>query len=360
MKTKSHILRYGRINELHAERSLIADMRDDIRRKFVEHFGSCGFFEHQPSGLIPKYDKSVLFTGSTISTFKPYFVDSNRPNKDFYIVQNCLRTQNALNLTKDEIEPQWASYFSSIGTFNSYTKLSYLCAQTWEFFADSLHVPISQLRVRVSSKDRDLYGFWKKSMKPQCLEVDANTSSYYTHKFGLQNVYGRNCNLAIFDRVNGVLRDIGNIIVIEVDEEPYAMEIAFGVETIVSRLLGLSMPIGAAPIADIVPCITPHSMKFADALCAAMVILKEGERPIATNRGRVLRKYLQGVSYLRHKINVTPEDIARYAENFQSKYLALSSDIPSKICRYVIEYENLKAREIPSEKINETISQIFL
>ena len=347
------------IEEAAKDRHRVAEIRNGIRQKFSEFFNARGFKRHEPGSMIPEHDQSVLFTGSTISTFKPYLENGNIPEGGFYMIQSCLRTQNTKILGDDSRQPQWASYFSSIGALTHYKELDRLSAQTWEFFTDYLGIPADRLRIRISSKDIDLLQHWRQAGLEERLELDANNPVYYTHKFGMDDVAGRNCNLAIVDHCSGNLRDIGNIIVIETKDAQIGTEIAFGVETIVSRLLGFSNPIAASLMADIVPVKNEHSLKLADAISSSVVILDAGERPVVTNRGRTLRKYLQAISDLRHKADVTIDDVTRYAAEFELREFGSQSGIPSKIAEYVAKFENLVAQGLSSEKINEGVSDVF-
>jgi len=341
------------------DRQFVAEMRDNIRDNFSEYFNTHGFMRHDPGSIIPEHDNSVLFTGSTITTFKPYLEKENIPECGYYMVQSCLRTQNTKMLSNDTGHPQWASYFSSIGALTQYYKLNEISELIWQFYTTSLGIPADRLRIRISSNDIDLMEYWKNSCLNKYIELDANDPIYYTHKFGMDRVIGRNCNLAIVDHRTGELRDIGNIIVIETPNEKLGVEIAFGVETIVSRILGYQNPIEASLIADIVPVKNEHSLKLADAISSAIVILDAGERPVVTNRGRILRKYLQAISYLRHKVAIRIDEIERYAEKFEIKEFGSNSELPSHMVKYIIKYEELQAKGLKLEKINLQISSVI-
>lgn len=347
------------IEKAAVDRLKIAEMRDGIREKFSDFFNAQGFVRHEPDGMIPKHDQSILFTGSTISTFKPYLEKEDIPESGFYMIQSCLRTQNTRILSDDAKQPQWASYFSSIGALTKYQKLNDLSEQIWAFYTDALGIPADRLRVRISSNDIDLLEHWKRASLEDRLEFDANAPVYYKHKFGMDDVTGRNCNLAVIDHRTGELRDIGNIIVIEKADVKIGVEIAFGVETIVSRVLGFSNPIVASLIADIVPVKNEHSLKLADAISSAMVILDTGERPVVTNRGRVLRKYMQAISDLRHKAETSINEIERYAKEFEIREFGSESELPLKIAEYVTKYEALQAQGLKPDRINSRVSAVF-
>jgi hypothetical protein len=341
------------------DRGRIAEIRDFVRYEFSKYFNLKGSQRCAPGHLIPENDDSVLFTGSTISTFKPYLIGQNIPQSGVHMVQSCLRTQNTKILYDITRQPQWASYFSSIGALANYEQLDSMTANTWELFTGNMGVPLERIVIRASSQDNDLCREWLRAGLQGHIEFDQKDPVYYTHKFGMDCVAGRNCNLAIRDLKTGEPRDIGNIIVIETPDHPLGMEIAFGVETIVSRLLGFPNPIAASLAADIVPVKNGSSLKLADALSSSIVILDSGERPIATNRGRVLRRYLQAVSDLRLMADVTIPEIRQYSEEFEHQEFGAVSEIPARMEKYIVAYEKLKREGLKPEKINERLNEVF-
>lgn len=346
------------LNVLVSDRKTIAELRENIVHNFSKCFEYYGFKRHSAGNLIPEYDKSVLFTGSTISTFKVY-LKSSIPSSGFYMIQSCLRSQNTKIIEDDSINPWGASYFLSMGAITNYNKLELLSEQVWIFFTQYLSLTQDRLRIRASSQDLDLINYWQKVGLEKYLELDANPPSYYKHKFGMEGIIGRNCNLAIVDNNSGLIRDIGNIIVIEEEGKPIGVEIAFGVETVLSRILGFSNPILASLIADIVPMKSNYSIKFGDAISSTIAILKSGVRPVVTNRGRILRTYLQGISYLRHKVNASVNDIAKYAQQFETKEFGEPSTASLKISDYINKYEELRNMGLSPEKVNKGVSNIF-
>jgi hypothetical protein len=342
------------------DRRKVKAMRDRVPAGFASLFSSRGFRNHPMDGLIPSTDKSVRFTGSTISTLKPYLLNRNIPDEGIFIVQRCLRTQNASTLEADSVKPVWASYFLGMGVLARYSRLDELADLAWVLFTRYLDVSPDRVRIRISSKDDDLNRYWSNKGLERHLEYNTKDPVYYTHKFGIDHITGRNCNVAIVDPDGRQVRDVGNIIVIEDSGTPVGVELAFGVETIVSRLLGLSSPIEAGLIADIVSIRNEYSLKLADAISACIAILDAGERPIATtNRGRILRTYLQALSYLRVRANVSIEEMARYAAEFEEQQFGKKSSLAQNVAAYLKSYEDLKNGGLGQSKINEAISSIF-
>ena len=87
--------------------------------------------------------------------------------------------------------------------------------------------------------------------------------------------------------------------------------------------------------------------------------MDSGERPVATNRGRVLRKYMQAIGDLRARADVSLTEIRAYGEEFESREFGFVSHFPAKLEEYIGKYEVLKSQGMTAEKINERLGDIF-
>ena len=99
---------------------------------------------------------------------------------------------------------------------------------------------------------------------------------------------------------------------------------------------------------------------MADAISSSVVILDAGERPVVTNRGRVLRKYLQSISDLRQKADVSIAEVGAYASEFEKCEFGSETSLPSKIVEYIQKFEELQKQGLKPEKVNEGVSTVFL
>jgi hypothetical protein len=350
------------IDAVKQDRVAIAELREAVRQQFLSFFvDEKGGTSHPPGPIVPEHDKSVAFTGSTISTLKPILLSAKIPDNGIFMVQNCLRAQNTKILSDVSKSPQWSSLFSSTGGLANVQEMDPLLSKTWQFFTDRMGIPEDRLHIRIASTDTDLLESCRRTGLSSAFEVDANPPVYYTHKFGLPTVFGRNFNFAISDPKTRELRDIGNFIVIEDSGKPMALEIAFGVETIVSRALGMASPIHAAPITDFIPAKDGQTVKFADALSASTAILQADVRPTASDmRGRVLRQYLQGAGSLRASTGLEREQIRQAIDGFEQQEFGHISGASDKITRYIDTCEEMTRNGTSlSGKQNAALSEIF-
>lgn len=334
---------------------LLAAEKTRARQAFSQAFVGAGFAFHQPDSLLPSHDKSTLFTGSTISTFKPYLQQSAEHSlRPMFTVQDCLRTHNNLSLHRVENYPKWSSLFCSVGAIGRYQD-RYLITQALRTFLArlGLNTP-ARLRINIASRDEDLIDMLTGEGMAHYLYYDSQPPAYYRHKFGIEGVTGRNCNLAL--SCDGeTFMDIGNLIIIEDAQAPLAVEAAFGLETIVTRMHGLRSSILALSAA---PCFTTFSadeLYIIDALVACVAIMSLNIRPTATNRGRVLRRYLQGLNQLRLNNALSIDFIAEVAMRFESTHYG-TRHIHAHIGQYLHQHTQLLRQEQAAPVINKRIS----
>jgi hypothetical protein len=348
-----------------SDRAKMADLRRFVQDQFATTLAGKGYAEGVPGPLIPEHDESVLFTGAATNTMKPYLRgDQAIPGDRLFMVQTCLRTQNVKSLSDADSFPRWASYFNILGAITHVHNTDELSGEVWRFLTKSVGIPEDRLKVRIASKDADLLQYWQKSgYDISNLEIDANDPVYYTHKYGMDGVSGRNYNFAVTDPVTGKYRDFGNIIIIETEDRKIAVEVGMGVETLIAGLLGLPSSINATLMADIIPVTSGASLKLADALGSSIAILDTGQvSPRARkgeHRGRILKQYLQGVIKLRAEAGFTIDEVRRFAEEFEIREYGAPSIVSQKIYDYLSAYEKFSAQQLTEHKFHENMAGII-
>lgn len=295
---------------------------DRLEGMIIEDFRKCflsyGYMEHEAVSMNSKIDTSVYFVGSTISVLKPYILTKMIPEKGYFLVQRCIRSQNLKKLgTNDELN--WSSYFRSIGTLSPYNRLQEIGEEIICFFTDYLNISLSDILVRVSSKDKDLVDIWQYVKSVPNLEIDSKEDEYYKHKYGMDNIVGRNLNFAIRGSSENEYEDIGNLIVIEeVGGEKIAVELAFGISTIMSKMFSLQNSIQSSVICKYASYKDGLQTHFLDALAVVVHLEHEGLNPSASNtRGRILRSYIRIVKVLYEELGYTLNQVCEIAEQYE-------------------------------------------
>jgi len=86
-----------------------------LRRRFVGFFVERGHLDHEPAGLIPAGDPSVLFTTAGMQQFKPYYLGvETPPAARITTVQPCFRTSDIENVGRTA---RHLTFFEMLGNF---------------------------------------------------------------------------------------------------------------------------------------------------------------------------------------------------------------------------------------------------
>lgn len=335
---------------------LYTEITDSTISSFRSFFLSENFVEENSLKITSGFDNSTVFIGSTTSVFKHYIKEGNNSLKNRFIVQPCIRTQNSHFLYNDNILPKWGSYFVGLGLFSNPDKIKDLSVVIKNFIINELCIEPARLLFRVSSKDTDFLTLLEETESKENIEIDFFSIEYYRHQYGMEDIYGRNFNYAI--KLNDEsLRDFGNLVVIEKKGIPICLEFGLGISTFLSAKYNKQHPLQCSTIADILEIKDLYYIKLADSILVSVILLKEGLKPSASSMGKILRKYLQAISYLSNKCNFTISDIEKIIFLYEQLEYNDTSDLSKKISSYLYLYKNLT--ENNHKDINRKLSTIF-
>tara|TARA_Y100000590_G_scaffold470719_1_gene668406 strand:- start:15227 stop:16234 length:1008 start_codon:yes stop_codon:yes gene_type:complete len=296
------------------------EVTDLLSSKYCELISKAGAIQEQEVKICSGIDPTVRFIGSHISVLKPYLRNENLPNQGVYLVQPCVRTHGAKNLTSFDSIPNWGSFFVSWGALFPYSRTNDLVVVLLNFLQEALCLPMSQIYARVASKDLDLMTVVSDNFLQENIEVDTMHAGYYVHKIGMDDVKGRNFNIAIEHKVSKKIEDIGNIIVIEKDGEPYAVELAIGASTTMKQVFGLGNVLDCHYFNDLVTTPDVKERKLQDCVLTSSYIIREGVLPSSkNNRTRILKKYVDSMYFISRDIGFSDDDLLEYVQSFLNK-----------------------------------------
>lgn len=315
---------------------------EKLASDFKDYYRSLGYTEKEPVPISSGADPSVRFIGSHISVFKPELLDGSVPTPGEFIVQDCVRTQNAKKIFDDTYLPRWGSSFTSLGTIAPADRLNDVSREATGFLTKSLAVAPEDIALRVYSRDTDLVSAVEEAFPGSTIETDSQPDKYYRHQIGVEGVWGRNFNLALRNANGKGFSDVGNIILIENVEEKLGVELALGATTILKQVYNADHVSDFYPInglEDIDPTI---GRKLEDAIITSSILLREGLMPNASdNRGRILRKYMRAVLYLGERSGISEKDIRSIAAQFERRQFgAETPESTTKLFDYIQQYRS--------------------
>mgnify|MGYP001573658940 FL=1 len=333
------------------DRQISHEKVEEISREFKDFYGENGYIEVPPVKISSGIDPTVRFIGSHISVLKPEIIKDRIPSPGEYIVQNCIRTKNVQGLFNDEYFPLWGSCFTSLGALSRPERLDEVVKECLVFLKSKLSINEENICIRVSSADKDLLEAATAHLGEDFIEVDTRPEAYYRHKIGIEEIIGRNFNIALKNADCTNFSDIGNIIIIEKKGRALAVETALGSSTILKQLYGLDHVNDCFPLIELGIEDRNLRRKLEDSVIVATVLYLEGLEPRATdNKERILRSYVRAISYFRLKSKVSLDQIHQMITDFEVKQFG-SSMVANKIINYLKTYEkSLSAGKITTEE----------
>ncbi len=137
----------------------------DIRRKFLQFFEANGHTVVPSSSLVPRDDKSLMFTNAGMVQFKKLFLgQEKRSYARAGTAQKCLRVSGKHNdLENVGRTARHHTFFEMLGNFSfgDYFKEKAI-ALAWSFVTEELKLPKEKLYVTVFREDDEAFDLWQK------------------------------------------------------------------------------------------------------------------------------------------------------------------------------------------------------
>lgn len=344
------------------------EIQQSVVLTFDNFFIGRGYRKFAPEPILPQTDNSILFTNSTIVPLKSLVEERRIPNPGCFVIQPCLRNQNLQIMHEDEAIPEYMNYFTMLGTLAFPGRYGEVAEESWELLTQHLNIPRKNIKIFISSQDKDMLSIWQNMTGGPIVEVDSKEEGYYEWSYGMPGVSGRGLTFSIRFKDSGIFRDIGNIITMKTrGGEVVGYEFGFGVETILSRMFDLTRPIEAATISKIVFFEVGLKEKLADAIACVTVLYRHGLRPGRGGARHILKAYIKGISYLRRGLAIDLESIRESISAYEQLEFGSSSDAPRAVIGDLVVFESklelfrsyVRSQFIAHAKRNSVNTQFF-
>lgn len=303
----------------------ILNLTNQYGKGFLECFRDKGFAVRKGVAVSSRIDPSVFLVGSTISVLKPYLLCGKEIPRSV-MIQRAIRTQS-LRIMEKRMDTQsiYGSYFLAMGTLAPYEVLGETLDALLSFLENIIKDDASVM-LRVSSKDADLLTACTDcadKRKNILIEMDQWPDTYYRHHYGLdrERITGRNFNLAVLCKED-CWADIGNIIVIEKNGVPFAVEAAMGMSTLITHLFGLPHTMLGNIVADIFPMKNLEDFWIGDCVSVVNCLRMEGVIPNSSRmQGRLLKRYEKVLQFLCREHQLNSEILLDIYREYEKKLL---------------------------------------
>jgi hypothetical protein len=294
----------------------------EIHEKCIESFQSFmierGYSCQKPLPLIPEdCDDSVLFTGSTISAFKPEIKNNDIPNGGMFVVQPCIRTQDFKTRFNDDFLPFGQTYFEMIGSILPCGKYDKMCSDVISFLVNNLNVREERILIIPTKEDDSLISPFFNNLDLSKIRTTKDESKKYKWKYGIQGIHGDGISINIMNPGTNSYWDVANIVSIrdELNNE-IAVEFGAGIEFLTAASLGVDNPLKMSKIADIENINGGIHQKFCAYYEAVLQLMGANIFIGDKKTGHIYKQYLKSISYLSNKINYTLGDLEDLAQKY--------------------------------------------
>ena len=131
---------------------------NEIRKRFLDFFKEKEHKIIESDSLVPKNDKTVLFTTAGMQQFKEQFLGNIDEYTRVATVQKCMRTDDLEEVGKTDYHH---TFFEMLGNFSfgDYFKKE-IIMWSWEFLTKELSIPEEKLWVSVHQDDKEAKKIW--------------------------------------------------------------------------------------------------------------------------------------------------------------------------------------------------------
>lgn len=304
--------------------------RNELTSAFMHFFSNASYVPLDPEPLIPLDDKTVYYVSATINRFKGQMVDGLAPDPGQILHQRCLRLFSINTILEDNQNPYFC-YFSMLGTYRRSDKLDQVCEDLKEFLQNYLSIPSAKIKTVASKADSDVFSAAAIGLNAEFVEDSDN----FAWKFGIPSVHGRGLLIQI-ESSSGEWREVGQIIYLYKDNQPFGCELAMGVEM-------LQWALSSEP--DFRKCWTvqnladeqnlPQDWRYLDSVSTLATMYAADTPNNNSKHGQLLKKVLRNLYYICEEQGISDDDVQRIFDSFSKVELGVDLKQSSFMSDYI-------------------------
>jgi len=292
---------------------------DFVEEKFKYCFKEKGYLEEPAANITSQVDPTVDFIGSKISPLKKYLFDEDYDEIGKYIIQDCMKLK-ALKYLKTDIPQKFGSYYRGMGILAK-PELERVVSDTFDYFINPqyLNIPPEEICIKISSKDEDLMSATK-NIDPRITRlIDQASIEHYRHQYGMndENIFGRDFNIGIKNKYTGEFFSCATFVVMEKQSKKLAIDMGISNSALSMCKFGTKSTVSSSRMSDVLEIDSIEKEKFADALIAVSILLKED---ITNHQSKHFRKkfrqYLHALYYWNDKFQYNTEELVKFIIKF--------------------------------------------
>jgi hypothetical protein len=304
------------------ESNNIEAMHESVKEKFEEYFKDVGYIENAPAPLISKEDKSVIFTGASISAVKHLVQSDTIPNPGVYIVQPCIRTQDFKDAYIDTTIPSRQTFFNMATILAPPKRYPEVCREAIDLTINKLGIDSNRIKIKVTNKDQQLAEYWKNPINQNvATEFDTYPEKYYKWEYGIPGVSGSGLTVSILNQTTESFWDVGNIVILrEEGGKETGIEFGYGIEYFLAGALNVEEPLRLSKISEIEPYKGGLHQKYTVCLEALIQMSAAGATIGDKKADHLFKQYIKVVNHLRKSLNLEYDTVLSTCKRYCNKF----------------------------------------
>lgn len=280
-------------------RNEIRELHALIRDEFADYYEKSGYHKETSAPLVSGEDKSVLFTGASISAVKSILLSGRYPqeSKGVYLDQECLRTKALKHAFDNDYIPFGQTYFHMSTILSKPGRFEDATMEALDFTINHLGIDVSRVLIRstkelVELKDVDNYA-------GVSVVFDDHKPSYYQWGYGIPGVHGEGVAICILNPADRKYWDVGNIVrIVNSQNKELGIEFGYGWEFLLTAMVGVQEPLNMSQIFELYPLEEGLPKKYFSYMEAVVRAKLAGLQIGSHEAEHVYKQYLKSLQFM--------------------------------------------------------------
>ncbi|MFA6754348.1 MAG: alanine--tRNA ligase-related protein [Candidatus Dojkabacteria bacterium] len=309
----------------------VTAVHNEFESRFRDYFSNKGYNEVPPLPLLSEKDKSVIYTGSTISPMKKLLLDGDFVDSSpgFFVAQECIRTGAKDKMFDKNWLPYGQIYFNMISTLSKPGRFKEVFDEALEFTCNEVGLEKSRIKILSSRSIPNMSSL--EAYSNIAVEYDSDPDGFYEWEYGIDGIYGTGLTIAVYNKEIENWMEVGNIISIcdETGKE-LGVEFGYGYEYFLAAVLQRQNPLELSKIFDFFDYEVGNKLRYYYNLEAVANMKAAGSEIGRFKSGHIFKTYLKSLLYngeiVQKDTDTIISEISRYLHEIKDLEIDLSAE----------------------------------
>jgi hypothetical protein len=290
----------------------ITGAREILEEEFNNSYEKFKYLKVPPIPLLSDVDKSVIFTGSTISAIKDILMNQGylAGTNGVFLTQDCIRTGAKNYMFDNNWIPNGQIYFRMSSNLSRPERFNDVLNEALLFIENNVGVQLNSNKIKLLSSNKiDVLSNLKVQNKIS-IEYDTRDLDFYKWTYGIEGVYGSGLTISVYNELTSSWMNVGNVIAIYDNAgKELGTEFGFGYEYFLTALLNKDHPLRLSKIFDVFEFTPGLPLKYYYNLEAAANMKLANAGIGRKGSSHVYKEYLKSLQFIGSSLGKSEYDI---------------------------------------------------